>query len=69
MHKRLLGQLAAKRDLLYMLTWREIRVKYKQSVMGMSGAVLMPVVIVSAGVVVRVGFSIVSGQPLETDRA
>jgi lipopolysaccharide transport system permease protein len=66
MHKRLFSQLLAKRDLLYMLTWREIRVKYKQSVMGMLWAVLMPVVIVSAGVVVRVGFAIVSGKPLET---
>jgi len=66
MSTRFLGQLVAKRDLLYMLTWREIRVKYKQSVMGMLWAVLMPVVIVSAGIVVRVGFSLVSGQPLET---
>jgi ABC-type polysaccharide/polyol phosphate export permease len=64
MHKRLLGQLVAKRDLLYMLTWREIRIKYKQSVMGMLWAVLMPVVIVAAGVVVRVGFSMLSGRPL-----
>ena len=66
MHKPLFGQLLAKRDLLYMLTWREIRVKYKQSVMGMLWAVLMPVVIVSAGVVVRIGFALVSGKPLET---
>jgi ABC-type polysaccharide/polyol phosphate export permease len=58
-------QLAAKRDLLYMLTWREIRIKYKQSVMGMLWAILMPAVIVSAGIVVRVGFSVLSGRPLE----
>ena len=60
-----LWHLVAKRDLLYMLTWREIRIKYKQSVMGMLWAVLMPAVIVSAGVVVRVGFSVISGKPLE----
>ena len=35
-------------DLLYILAWREIRVKYKQSVMGMLWAVLMPSVIVCA---------------------
>jgi ABC-type polysaccharide/polyol phosphate export permease len=60
-----LGRLVAKRDLLYMLTWREIRIKYKQSVMGMLWAILMPAVIVSAGVVVRAGFSMLSGRHLE----
>lgn len=57
--------LFARRDLLYMLTWREIRIKYKQSVMGMLWAVLMPAVIVLASVVVRYGFSLFSGRPLE----
>ena len=61
-----LGRLVAKRDLLYTLTWREIRVKYKQSIMGMLWAILMPAIIVSAGVVVRIGFSMVSGRPFET---
>jgi lipopolysaccharide transport system permease protein len=48
-----------------MLTWREISIKYKQSIMGMLWAVLMPVVIVSAGIVVRLGFSMLSGRPLD----
>jgi lipopolysaccharide transport system permease protein len=61
-----LGELLAWRDLLYMMTWREIRIKYKQSIMGMLWAVLMPTVIVLAGVVVRFGFSLLSGQPLQT---
>ncbi len=65
MHKRLLDQLVAKRDLLYMLTLREIRVKYKQSVMGFMWAILMPALIVSAGVIVRAGFSVLSGKHLE----
>ena len=60
-----LRQLLAKRDLLYMLTLREIRVKYKQSIMGFMWAILMPALIVSAGIVVRVGFSVLSGRPLE----
>ena len=50
--------------LLYMLTWREIKVKYKQSVMGMLWAVLMPLVIVCAGLIVRCAFAAASGQPL-----
>ena len=61
-----LGQLVAKRDLVYMLTWREIRIKYKQSVMGMLWAILMPIVIVAAGIVVRAGFSMLSGRSLVT---
>src|SRR4051812_10725463 len=59
-----LAELVARRDLLYMMTWREIRIKYKQSVMGMLWAVLMPTVIVLAGVVVRYGFQLLSGKPL-----
>lgn len=55
---------AAWRSLLVMLTWREVRVKYKQSVMGMLWALLMPMVIVGAGVLVRWGFSRVSGTEL-----
>ena len=53
-----------RRDLLYMITWREIKVKYKQTVMGMLWAVLMPLVIVGAGLVVRFAFARVSGTPL-----
>jgi len=53
-----------RRDLLYMITWREIRIKYKQSVMGMLWAVLMPATIVLAGMVVRFGFSLLSGRPV-----
>jgi ABC-type polysaccharide/polyol phosphate export permease len=52
------------RDLLYMITWREIKLKYKQSVMGMLWAVLMPIVIVCAGLMVRFAFATVSGIPL-----
>src|SRR5438552_1232875 len=62
--KTSVGELVARRDLLYMITWREIRVKYKQSVMGMLWAILMPAVIVSAGVVVRYGFSLIARVPL-----
>ena len=53
-----------RRELLYMITWREIKVKYKQTVMGMLWAVLMPLVIVGAGLVLRFAFAKVSGTPL-----
>jgi ABC-type polysaccharide/polyol phosphate export permease len=59
-----LRELVGHRELVYVITWREIRVKYKQSVMGMLWAILMPMVIVAAGFVVRFAFSRISGRPL-----
>jgi homopolymeric O-antigen transport system permease protein len=47
-----------------MLTWREITIKYKQSIMGFMWALLMPVLIVSAGVVVRYAFSKLAGTTI-----
>ncbi|HEY7683435.1 MAG TPA: ABC transporter permease [Gemmatimonadales bacterium] len=52
------------RELLYMLSWREVRIRYKQSVMGLLWAVLMPVIITLAGVIVRVAATKLSGRPV-----
>jgi lipopolysaccharide transport system permease protein len=59
-----LQELFARRDLLYMIAWREIRIRYKQSVMGFMWAILLPAVIVSAGIIVRYGMSVMSGKPI-----
>jgi lipopolysaccharide transport system permease protein len=59
-----LRELIRNRELLYMITWREIRIRYKQSVMGLLWAVLMPIIITSAGVVVRLAASRLSGRPV-----
>jgi lipopolysaccharide transport system permease protein len=59
-----LRELVDRQDLLYMITWREIKIKYKQSIMGMAWAVLMPCIIVCAGLVVRFAFATVSGNSL-----
>ena len=59
-----LRELYVRRDLVYILTWREFKIRYKQSVMGLLWAVLMPLVIVCAGIIVRYAFSRVSGKPL-----
>lgn len=48
-----------------MLTWRDIRIRYKQSVMGFMWAIFMPLLIVAAGIIVKKGISIISGKPLE----
>ena len=59
-----LRELARNRELLYMLTWREIRIRYKQSVMGLLWAVLMPLIITAAGVMIRIVAAKVSGHPI-----
>jgi lipopolysaccharide transport system permease protein len=53
-----------RRDLLLMLAWREITIKYKQSLMGFAWAILMPALIVSAGILVRIAFSRLQGTSL-----
>jgi len=57
-------ELIVYRELLYMIAWREIKIKYKQSVMGFLWAILMPILIISAGVLVKVGLAKFSGKPL-----
>jgi len=51
------------RQLLAMIAWRDIKVKYKQSLMGFMWAILMPLIVLSAGIVVRIVLSRFSGQP------
>lgn len=53
------------RELLYMITWRDIRVKYKQSMMGFMWAILMPMLIIVTGILVRFGIAKFSGSHLE----
>lgn len=56
-----------RRDLLYVLAWREIKIKYKQSIMGFLWAILMPTVIVGAGFTVRYAFNQLSGTALKPE--
>jgi lipopolysaccharide transport system permease protein len=57
-------ELIKNRELLFMITWRDIRIKYKQSIMGFLWAVLMPGLIVATGILVRIVISKLSGVPL-----
>jgi homopolymeric O-antigen transport system permease protein len=61
-----LRELFRYRELLYMIAYRDVRVRYKQSVMGFLWAILMPVLIVGAGVVVRYAYAVASGKALQT---
>lgn len=62
-----LRELARYREVLYAITARDIRVRYKQSVMGFLWAILMPTLIVLSGVVVRQAYALASGNPLRAD--
>jgi lipopolysaccharide transport system permease protein len=54
------------RELLYMIAYRDIKVRYKQSIMGVLWAILMPILIVLSGVVVRYAYAIAAHAPLKT---
>jgi lipopolysaccharide transport system permease protein len=64
--KEELRELYKYRELFYTIICRDIKVRYKQSVMGFLWAILMPTLILLAGVIVRYGFALVSGKRLET---
>jgi len=57
------------RDLLLMLTWREISLRYKQTLMGFLWAILMPMVVVAAGILVRGAFTAISNKPMQLTAA
>lgn len=53
------------RELLYQLTRRDIRIRYKQAAMGFGWAIFMPIFVVAAGVLVRFAMANLSGGHLE----
>jgi lipopolysaccharide transport system permease protein len=57
-------ELLGYRELIYAITWKDIRIKYKQSIMGVLWAIFMPALVVSAGILVKLVFSRLSGTPL-----
>jgi ABC-type polysaccharide/polyol phosphate export permease len=63
--KEQLRELYRYRELLYMIAYRDIKIRYKQSIMGFLWAILMPVLIILSGVVVRYAYAVASGKPLQ----
>jgi ABC-type polysaccharide/polyol phosphate export permease len=63
--KEELRELYRYRELLYMIAYRDVRVRYKQSIMGLLWAILMPIMIVGAGIVVRYAYALASGKALQ----
>ena len=62
--KDALSELYRYRGLLYAIIQRDIRIKYKQSVMGFMWAILMPLLIVMVGVLVRFAYSRASNSDM-----
>lgn len=60
-----LRELYRYRELLFIIAARDIKVRYRQSIMGFFWAILMPMLIVAAGIVVRYGYAIASKRPLD----
>ncbi len=61
----MISELVEYRELLWQLTLRDIRIRYKQALMGFGWALLMPLTIVAAGVVVRYAMAQMAGTELE----
>lgn len=61
----MLKELIQYRDLLFMLTLRDIRIRYKQAAMGFLWAIFMPIVAILAGILIKKAMSVVSGQPVD----
>ncbi len=53
------------RELLYQITLRDIRIRYKQAVMGFGWALFMPALIVLAGLLIKLAMANVAGRPLQ----
>lgn len=60
----MVNELIQNRQLIAILAWRDIKIKYKQTVMGFLWAILMPMLIVAAGILVKKAYSMISGTPL-----
>jgi lipopolysaccharide transport system permease protein len=64
--KEQLQELYRYRELLYALAFRDIKVRYKQSIMGILWAILMPVLIVMSGIVIRYAYAMAAHAPLQS---
>ncbi|MGE3509090.1 MAG: ABC transporter permease [Vicinamibacterales bacterium] len=54
-------ELWSSRALLYQLAVRDVRIRYKQAAMGFAWAILMPLLIILAGIIVRSALAYVGG--------
>ncbi len=53
------------RDLWWMLTLRDIRIRYKQAIMGFLWALFMPIVAIFAGILIKKAMAFMAGQAMD----
>lgn len=63
--REFVSELIGHRELLAQLTRRDMRIRYKQAVMGIGWAVIMPLVVVLSGWILRLAFARLAGAPLD----
>lgn len=62
--KQIVADFRHSKDLIYQLTLRDIRIRYKQAVFGFAWALLLPIAVVGAGLAVRFAIAFYSGRGL-----
>jgi ABC-type polysaccharide/polyol phosphate export permease len=65
-YREIVSDLWHGRDLLHQLTLRDIRIRYKQAVMGFGWSVFMPIMVILSGALVRYSMAHVSGGAFDT---
>ncbi len=63
--REVMGDFWRFRELLYQLTLRDVRIRYKQAVMGFGWAIFMPLLIILAGMLIRLAMATMSGGGLD----
>jgi lipopolysaccharide transport system permease protein len=63
--REMIVEFGGSRELLWQMTVRDLKLRYKQSLMGFGWAILMPLLIVCAGCLVRAAMAHVAGGSLE----
>jgi ABC-type polysaccharide/polyol phosphate export permease len=58
-------ELIESHELLWALTWRNIQIRYKQTIMGFLWAIFMPIIIILSGIVVKKAMAMFAGRPLD----
>jgi lipopolysaccharide transport system permease protein len=65
--REVVSDLIKYRGLLYQLTLRDIRIRYKQAAMGFGWAIFLPAIIVLAGLMVRFAMAMLAGTGVKGD--
>ncbi|GAB4137083.1 MAG: hypothetical protein Kow0040_23470 [Thermogutta sp.] len=66
--REMIRELLDFRELLWRMVWRDIRIRYKQAVMGLGWALLMPLMIVAAGYLVKLALAYAGGSSVDLPR-